>query len=339
MAKGAEMKFRGLKYGAHRPDLVVIDDLENDEIVESKERREKLRRWFSGTLMPVIGVGGQFVYIGTILHDDSLLMRILSPSYYTNWVTKKYAAIEDGKPLWPDMFTLEKLEDMKEEATRNGELDIFMAEYMNDPITDENREFKRAYFKYYDEVPAELRITITVDLAISKKTHADYTVIYVQGTDSENNRYCLEYTRQRMDPYETSEELFRLVDKWKPVTVGIEKVAYQEAFSYILKNEMRKRNKFFITEEISTRQDKTQKIRGLVPMYRAGAMYHRAEMFELEEELLRFPKGVHDDIIDAQAMQQELTLPGETDYVPDIKYAKDGTPVFQGVGDYNYLHG
>jgi len=183
MAKGAEMKFRGLKYKQYRPDLVVIDDLENDEMVENKERREKLRRWFSGTLMPAVDKAkGQFVYIGTVLHDDALLYRILSKDYYTDWVTRLYSAVNpDGTALWPERFSVEELEEMKAEAIRNGELDLFMAEYMNNPITDENREFKRGYFKYYTDLPTDdkgqqkpMRITMTVDPAISKKDHADY---------------------------------------------------------------------------------------------------------------------------------------------------------------------
>jgi len=308
MAKGAEMKFRGLKYGRHRPDLIIIDDLENDEMVESKERRIKLERWFNGTLIPSLDIDkGQVVYIGTILHDDALLMKVLTK--YPGWITRLYKAIQDdGTALWPEHLSMEDLERMKEEHGAVGLLDVFMCEYMNDPITDENREFKREFFKYYTEPPdlRNLKVAITVDPAISKKEHADYSVVYVQGVDKENNRYCLDYTRKRLDPYELSNEIFRLYEKWKPWTVGVEKVAYQEALIYILKDEMRKRNVFFKITEIQTRRDKELKIRGLVPMYMSGVMYHRAEHVTLEEELLRFPKGRTDDVIDAQAMQQEL---------------------------------
>ena len=321
MAKGAEMKFRGLKYGRHRPDLIIIDDLENDEMVESKERRDKLERWFNGTLLPATDIDtGQIVYIGTILHDDALLIKVLNR--YPGWITRLYKAIQDdGSALWPEHLSVETLERMKQEHTSVGLLDIFMCEYMNDPITDENREFKREFFKYYHEVPElrAMKIAITVDPAISKKEKADYSVIYVQGVDKDNKRYCLDYTRKRLDPYELCNEIFRLYDKWKPWTVGIEKVAYQEALIYIVKDEMRKRNVFFKVSEISTRREKEMKIRGLVPMYRAGVMYHSPKHTELEEELLRFPKGRTDDIIDAQAMQQELVRKPMMHFQPNIQ--------------------
>ncbi len=323
MAKGAEMKFRGLKYGRFRPDLIIIDDLENDEMVESKERRQKLERWFNGTLLPSVDIEtGQIVYIGTILHDDALLMKVLHK--YPGWETKIYKAIQDdGTALWAEHLDLDQLDRMKEEHISVGLLDIFMCEYMNDPITDLNREFKREFFNYYEEVPdvRKLKIAITVDPAISKKEHADYSVVYVQGVDKENKRYCLDYVRQRLDPYELCDAIFGLYDKWKPWTVGVEKVAYQEALIYILKDEMRKRNVFFKVTEIQTRRDKELKIRGLVPMYRAGAMFHMAKHTALEEELLRFPKGRTDDIIDAQAMQQELVRRPLVDWQPNQQHA------------------
>ena len=52
MAKGSEQKVRGLKWGSKRPDLIICDDLENDEIVMNRERREKFRKWFFGALVP-----------------------------------------------------------------------------------------------------------------------------------------------------------------------------------------------------------------------------------------------------------------------------------------------
>ena len=52
MARGAEQRVRGLKWDQIRPDLIVCDDLENEELVLNKERREKFRRWFFGALLP-----------------------------------------------------------------------------------------------------------------------------------------------------------------------------------------------------------------------------------------------------------------------------------------------
>jgi hypothetical protein len=80
-AKGSEQKVRGLKWNNKRPDLIVCDDLENDEIVMNKERREKFRRWFNGALLPCRSVTGVVRFVGTILHADSLLERLMPKPY------------------------------------------------------------------------------------------------------------------------------------------------------------------------------------------------------------------------------------------------------------------
>ena len=52
LAKGSEQKLRGLKWRNKRPDAILCDDLENDEIVMNPDRREKFRKWFMNALMP-----------------------------------------------------------------------------------------------------------------------------------------------------------------------------------------------------------------------------------------------------------------------------------------------
>jgi len=75
---------RGIKFGAHRPDLVLGDDLEDDELVRSPERRLQLQHDFDDVLTPIGDKDTQYVFIGTILHDDSLLARLLSKDHYLN---------------------------------------------------------------------------------------------------------------------------------------------------------------------------------------------------------------------------------------------------------------
>lgn len=89
IALGAGMKVRGRKYKNFRPQLVIIDDLENDEAVEKKERREKLRRWLTKAVMPAIDRQiGRIIMIGTILHRKSLLNSIIKKEReFKSWAT------------------------------------------------------------------------------------------------------------------------------------------------------------------------------------------------------------------------------------------------------------
>lgn len=77
---GSGKKLRGLRHGPYRPDLAVLDDIENDEQVRSPEQRDKLQSWLAKTVLPLGAAGEKFdvVYIGTILHYDSVLARTLA---------------------------------------------------------------------------------------------------------------------------------------------------------------------------------------------------------------------------------------------------------------------
>ncbi|EHZ3394124.1 hypothetical protein K5T47_004786, partial [Salmonella enterica] len=98
---GSGKKLRGLRHGPYRPDLVILDDIENDENVQSPEQRDKLDNWLKKTVLPLGEAGGKtdVVYIGTILHYDSVLSRTLSNPM---WRTARFKAII----RWPDNMKL-----------------------------------------------------------------------------------------------------------------------------------------------------------------------------------------------------------------------------------------
>ncbi len=96
---GKRKRLRGVKFGSRRPDLVILDDLENDEHIDSPEQREKDRKWFFKAVMKVGGAYTVYIVIGTILHYDSLLARLLKQP---GWTGRKWQAVIDwsSSPLW-----------------------------------------------------------------------------------------------------------------------------------------------------------------------------------------------------------------------------------------------
>jgi hypothetical protein len=160
MAKGAGMKVRGLKFLNFRPDLVIIDDLENDELVESDDRRKKLMNWFKRSLLPALAKKGEVLYIGTILHFDALLIKVINKKDdFAGWHTLRFKALkDDGTSLWPEHFTAEELVRMRDDPTYEkyiGPL-AFAQEMQNEPIDDGQRIIKPEWldvrFKYAEEV-------------------------------------------------------------------------------------------------------------------------------------------------------------------------------------------
>jgi len=310
-AVGAGMKVRGLKYLKDRPDLILVDDLENDELVMSKARREKLERWVNGALMPCMAKGGRFILIGTVLHYDSLLMHILNPEIYPEFTTRLYSAIMNGKALWPEHLNLGELEKIKENYVRKGQGFLFYQEYMNDPVSDENRKFKTEKTKYYEDIEIDkkqLLTYITYDRAYSTEKTADFTGIIVVSVDRDNNWYVRQAERFKGDEQELIERMFDLHKYWKPSSQGIEQKAYEYTLKKWLEDEMRKRNQFFVLEPLKDGGSaKNQRIEGLLPRFLSGSIYFKRDQTDLLDELYTFPMAVHDDLSDALAYMNVIT--------------------------------
>ena len=310
-AIGAGMKVRGLKYRESRPDLIIIDDLENEEIVNSKERREKLERWFNGALIPSMDKDGRLIMIGTVLHYDSLMSKIVSLSYYKNFYKKTYKALDNNEALWPEHLSVEELEKIKKEYQENGYGYLFYQEYQNDPVSDENRKFKLEHIKFYEDkdiANKQLRVYITIDRAYSTDKTADFTGIIINQTDKENNWY-IRAERFKGTEREIIEKIFDLKEYFKPVKIGIEQKAFEYTIKPALKDEMSKRNKFFTVEELKDAgTSKNRRIEGLLPRYEMGTIFFRRDDIDIIDELTRFPRGGHDDLIDALAYQLQIAL-------------------------------
>lgn len=148
-AMGFGSKVRGLVRRGRRPSLILADDMENDQAVETEGRRGKLRRWFTKALIPT-GKAGELLtlVVGTILHADSLLARLLSAEDFPGWLKRRYAAQYDaatGLPhpdgtviLWPEYWTAANLAQRRREI---GTL-AYSQEYLNQPIDDQSAIFR-----------------------------------------------------------------------------------------------------------------------------------------------------------------------------------------------------
>lgn len=331
-ALGAGMKVRGLKFRESRPDVIIVDDLENDELVENKERREKLERWFNGALIPSLGKDGRVIVIGTILHYDSLLAKILDENKYREYFKKTYRAINEGVALWPEHLNLEELEKIKQEYIDKGQASLFYSEYMNDPIDKESQEFKKEWFLYRTGEDLRAKQTnnyLTIDTAISERASADYTGFVDNSVDKEN-KWTIRAWHKRLNPIDLIDTLFVLHKERKYIAIGIEKTIYLQAIKPFLDEEMRKRNEFLpIVELEHNQQSKETRIRGLIPRYASKSIFHlEGGCSDLEDEALTFPKGKNDDILDALAYQTQIA-----EAPMQIKNIKASTPVLPYYGD------
>jgi predicted phage terminase large subunit-like protein len=305
-ARGAECKIRGF-----RPDLVLIDDLESDEAVWSKTGRKKLKDWFLKTLTGTMDPHGQLIMIGTLLHPEALLANILKEPP-EGWQTRKYKALlDDGKSIWPSKWSPKELLRRKDQI---GEA-AFEQEYQNNPIPEEWRTFKEEDIRYFDKEPSLCAYFTTVDPAISVdlRSDPDYTAIVTCAVDADKNIYVVDVTQKRMLPAETITEILRHNAEYNPEIIGIETVGFQKVLRFALDEECSSQNIYPFIKEISVGQmRKGFRIERLQPYFEKKKVFIKKSMTALKSELLAFPTGKHDDMIDALASQLEFVREGGT---------------------------
>lgn len=191
---------------------------------------------------------------------------------------------------------------------------IFANQYLNIVIPDDKKVFRKEWIQYYVKPPAIIYRFIAIDPAISTSDTADYTGIIVLDVDTEGTRYVRHIEKVRATATELIQKIFDLNAIWAPMAIGIETVAYQKAIIHFLDLEMRRRNKVVPICEIKPPTDKTKEMRilGLVPFFQFGRILLGAGQQELELELASFPRGAHDDLLDALCYANEIaTIPTE----------------------------
>ena len=294
--------------------FIVDDPFKDREEAESQTIRDKVWDWYRSVVYTRLEKGGAVVIIQTRWHLDDLIGRVERNCKETG---KKYekisfpaVAIEEepnrqiGEALWVNKYPLERLNEIKSTI---GLYD-WSALYQQNPITAETQEFKQEYFKYFEEedLKEDIDIDITIDPAISKKKGACRSaVVSVAKRAYSPNWYILNTVYGQFDPLELINVVFKEYTELRfrypqaNIRVYVEAIAYQQSLKFFIEEEMRRRKEYFVLEEFRDMHDKEQRIRGLVPLYRTGVIFHRDWMKDLEEELMTFPRGLSVDIADA----------------------------------------
>lgn len=331
---GSGKKLRGLRHGAYRPDLVVLDDIENDEQVRSAEQRDKLHDWLKKTVLP-LGVPGEkldVVYIGTILHYDSVLNRTLSSKA---WKTAKFKALKkmpDDMALWDkweDFFLNEgeavadafyhanqaamdkgsevswaarPLLTLMKIRARDGHA-TFDSEYQNDPLSSDDAMFANA-LTYWTELPGELVYFGALDPSLGKAgASRDPSAILVGGYHRETGKlYVIEAQVKKRLPDLIIEDVIRMQKQYQCQRWFVETVQFQE----FLKDELVKRSaqRGIPVPATATKPntDKMLRIESLQPHMANGLILLHSSQSTLISQLRHFPKADHDDGPDALEM-------------------------------------
>jgi predicted phage terminase large subunit-like protein len=218
---------------------------------------------------------------------------------------------EDFKGIFPEKFTRKHLKKLLEQQGPY----IFSCQYMNDPVSQENATFKKEWFQYYDETELKGRLLTKftmVDPAIALEKDSDFTAIVTVGVDEFRNVYILDIRRLKLSPKQIIDNIFEVWHLFEPIMIGIEDVAFQKSLQFSIAEEMNNRHEYLPIKPLRPAgKNKDQRIRGLQPLYANKKVYHSKHVpniEHLEDELMRFPVGKHDDVIDSLAYMLELNV-------------------------------
>ena len=342
---GTGKRIRGANFLQTRPDLIICDDLENDENVRTKEQRDKLQNWFERSVLQLGPPDGSatFLYIGTILHYDSLMMRIQKrgdfnffkfkaliqlPERMDLWDKWERFLKEDrelaenfykihkkemnagAKVLWPDMQSLYFLMSQRA-ASRSA----FASEYQNEPLDEELAVFKN--FHFYRELPQKLTFYGAVDLALGK-TRGDYTAIIVVGKCHKSGKiYVVHADIGKYPPLKAIDKIIELQKKYHCSKWAVEEVAFQEFFKTVLIKESLKKSTPVPAVGIKQKTAKEIRIESLAPHVENGVILFDRRHSTLLEQLQFYPLLEHDDGPDALEMAFKLAFKQvKYEYIP-----------------------
>ena len=172
---------------------------------------------------------------------------------------------------------------------------IFEQEYEAAFVDAAGARVKREWLRTTELPDVYERITMGVDLAISTKADADYTAITVLG-QLQGRTYIIAAERTRTGFHGALQFIQSMANQYKPSIIAIESVQYQAA---VVEELLRNTN--LPIQGVKPDKDKLTRFLPLEARYEQGLIYHAPNLRDYENELLSFPHGAHDDLVDAAA--------------------------------------
>ena len=319
VAVGTGQRVRGFLQGDTRPNLIIVDDFESELNAYTPEARAKNRKWLTEAVIPSLSDEGKIAMIGTVISEDCFLCWAKESSawnvlWFSIWD-------ENEKSIWPERFPKERILSIKEEFKSVGNINGFFQEYMNIAQSPDDAPFQPDWIKLHhwsykriqgqncliknegeeNEEIKPVEVYTGVDPASSLSARADYFVIATIAIDNKSNRYVLDLYRNRISPAEQPGMIIKTFKKYRPRRVKVETVGYQEALRTAVRELMKEENLYIpgLESGVKPRNSKSERLLSLVPLFAKGSFYFRPEDTHAQAEFLSYPKGKHDDIMDA----------------------------------------
>jgi predicted phage terminase large subunit-like protein len=334
-AVGSGKRIRGRRHGPHRPDLFIGDDLENDENVRSPEQRDKLQSWMTKAVLKLGEAGAKFdvIVIGTVLHYDSLLARLIKNPLWRGIKFRALIRYPDNMELWDRWEELllnvgqvqaqEYYDAHKPEMNAGAEVSwpdarplialmilrardghaSFDSELQNDPLSDDDAPFAKAINFWVNRL-SEWKFYGAVDPSLGKAgASRDPSAILVGGFNRHTGVLdVVEASIKKRLPDRIIEDVINFEKEYHCMLWVVEAVQFQEFFKTELIKRSAARGIPVPARGVTPSTDKLLRIETLQPHMQNGLIRLHPSLHTLIEQLRHFPKADHDDGPDALHM-------------------------------------
>ena len=330
-AIGSGKKIRGRKHRNWRPDLIILDDVENDENVRTPDQRGKLDNWFKKAVSKAGDDYTDIIYIGTLLHYDSLLANTLKNPAYRAIKYKAVISFSEADALWQqwtEIYTDLANDDREREALEffrqhqaamlagtkvlweeklsyydlmvmrvsEGE-SAFNSEMQNEPINPDDCLFIEEWLDYYNEAEVDFHDRAFqffgfVDPSLGKNKKSDFSAIVTLAKHKASGYMFI------MDVLDK--------ERWLRAAYGrgYKKFGAEvNQFQWFLKEELAKASAraglYLPIEEVQQSSDKVLRVQTLQPDVKNKYIKFNRRHKRLIEQLTQFPMAAHDDGPDA----------------------------------------
>lgn len=327
---GAKTGVRGAKELGSRPQVAIIDDIVSDEDARSDTIISSIEDTIHKAVKYALHPSKQkILWLGTPFNaKDPLYKAVESGAYNVACfpVCEKFPCDKDEfKGSWEDRFNYEYVYQAYNTAVRLKKPQSFYQELMLQIVSDEDKLLSSKDITWFDRVDvlknrSSYNFYITTDLATSQKKNADYSVISVWAINSNGDYMLVDGSCERRLVDVFIDDLFRKVQIYKPLGVGIEVSGQQGGFIRWLTKEMVNKNIWFnlVSSQnngepgIRPIGDKFARFQLFLPQIKAGKMWFAKEMKKsswMNECMNEFDKATtsgfkskHDDVLDTISM-------------------------------------
>lgn len=336
-AVGAGQQMRGINIDNQRPDIAVVDDVEDNENTDSELLQKKLDKWIFGPFIKALARQKKIIWLGNMLQKTSLLARL---SRNPKWNPVVFGAMvkeqATGKlrSLWPDRWPLAELVEDFNEYRGLGLIETWMCEMMNMPGHGENG-FVQSQLRYAP-VPSPDAIQaafLILDPAFGLDSHNDDSSITVHVIPENGSPIVVTHSTSKMREHEIFDEMYRLAIEWNAWVWGIEAIAAQRVlipfFNMLLATKMMNHGCELIPI-IGGKKSKTNRISSFVSLMEKGEYAMAEGEVEGTTQFLEYnfrKDKQKDDLIDSMAYGPHMI----ENYLPLLVSAYQGLDILSSV--------